>query len=232
MYQEYDSHKIEEEILELLYTNLVEHRNITEDFIINQLSNFEVDLKKSINTLLDKGLLIKRDNSIILSPKGEEIGRSITRRNRLAERLFNDVLELKNKDIVETACKFEHIISPDVEEAICTLLGHPTVCPHGKPIPQGKCCEKDKKIASSINLPLSQLKAGESAIIRYIKSEHKENAIKKIINMGLLPGTKIHVIQTDLAIIIKIDSTTLAMDRNLADMIQVRRILNYSKEEL
>ena len=44
-------------------------------------------------------------------------------------------------EVEESACKFEHILSPDVTERICTLLGHPTACPHGSPIPKGDCCD-------------------------------------------------------------------------------------------
>jgi len=35
----------------------------------------------------------------------------------------------------------EHIIDPEVTASICSFLGHPRKCPHGKPIPSGNCCE-------------------------------------------------------------------------------------------
>jgi hypothetical protein len=38
------------------------------------------------------------------------------------------------------ACKFEHIISPELDRRICSFLGHPKTCPHGNPIPPGDCC--------------------------------------------------------------------------------------------
>ena len=65
--------------------------------------------------------------------------------HRLAERLFRDVLGIHDEDEIESsACKFEHILSPDVTERICTLLGHPTACPHGSPIPKGDCCDSHR----------------------------------------------------------------------------------------
>ena len=43
------------------------------------------------------------------------------------------------------ACKFEHIISPELDERICSFLGHPKTCPHGNPIPPGDCCNHKNK---------------------------------------------------------------------------------------
>ena len=48
-------------------------------------------------------------------------------------------------EIEQQACKFEHILSPEATERICSFLGHPRTCPHGAPIPQGACCSKAEK---------------------------------------------------------------------------------------
>ncbi len=44
--------------------------------------------------------------------------------------------------IHEVGCKFEHLLLEDVEASVCTLLGHPKICPYGKPIPSGKYCDR------------------------------------------------------------------------------------------
>jgi Mn-dependent DtxR family transcriptional regulator len=44
------------------------------------------------------------------------------------------------KEIAEQACRFEHILSPEATDRICTFLGHPRTCPHGSLIPAGPCC--------------------------------------------------------------------------------------------
>jgi putative ABC transport system ATP-binding protein len=75
------------------------------------------------------------------TPAGELRAQSVIRRHRLAERLFTDVLSLRDEEAVESnACQFEHILSPELTDRICTFLGHPETCPHGSPIPRGKCC--------------------------------------------------------------------------------------------
>jgi putative ABC transport system ATP-binding protein len=74
---------------------------------------------------------------------GRQRAADVIRRHRLAERLFTQTLQVQNEEeIEEQACKFEHILSPEVTEKICSFLGHPATCPHGSPIPAGECCEK------------------------------------------------------------------------------------------
>src|SRR5579871_4922329 len=83
------------------------------------------------------------DGSMIveLTPRGRQRAADIIRRHRLAERLFTDSLALDSEtEIEQQACKFEHILSPEATDKICRFLGHPKTCPHGAPIPPGKCC--------------------------------------------------------------------------------------------
>ncbi len=77
------------------------------------------------------------------TPAGRQRAADVIRRHRLAERLFTQTLQVQNEDEIEQqACKFEHILSPEVTDKICSFLGHPESCPHGSPIPAGECCEK------------------------------------------------------------------------------------------
>ena len=79
---------------------------------------------------------------VTLTPRGRRRAGSIIRRHRLAERLFTDSLALDSEsEIEQQACKFEHILSPEATDKICTFLGHPRTCPHGAAIPPGPCCE-------------------------------------------------------------------------------------------
>ncbi len=76
-----------------------------------------------------------------LTARGQERAASIIRRHRLAERLFTDSLAMDSEsEIEQQACKFEHILSPEATDKICTFLNHPRTCPHGAPIPLGPCC--------------------------------------------------------------------------------------------
>ncbi len=75
--------------------------------------------------------------------RGQLRARNVVRRHRLAERLFVQTFRVDNESEVEQqACKFEHILSPEATDSICTFLGHPAACPHGNVIPAGECCER------------------------------------------------------------------------------------------
>src|SRR5438105_7836085 len=93
------------------------------------------------------------DGSMIveLTAKGRQRAGDIIRRHRLAERLFTDSLAMDSEtEIEQQACKFEHILSPEATDKICTFLGHPKTCPHGAPIPPGPCCGRTADLAGSI----------------------------------------------------------------------------------
>src|SRR6202521_5029892 len=78
-----------------------------------------------------------------LTPRGHQRAADIIRRHRLAERLFTDSLAMDSEtEIEQQACKFEHILSPEATDKICTFLNHPLTCPHGAPIPPGPCCKR------------------------------------------------------------------------------------------
>ncbi|MGH9780477.1 MAG: metal-dependent transcriptional regulator, partial [Candidatus Acidiferrales bacterium] len=74
-----------------------------------------------------------QDSEIELTDRGQRRARDVVRRRRLAERLFTDTFSIANAD--SQACKFEHIISAELAERICSFLGHPVTCPHGNRIP-------------------------------------------------------------------------------------------------
>ena len=98
------------------------------------------DPARLIARLKDLGLLEVRETELSLTVHGENRARDIIRRRRLAERLLTDTFSVAESEADSHACKFEHIISPELDQRICTFLNHPKTCPHGNPIPPGTCC--------------------------------------------------------------------------------------------
>ena len=88
---------------------------------------------------------VREDHEVLLTERGKSRARDVVRRHRLAERLFKDTFRIDDHEAHTQACKFEHIISPELDERICSFLGHPKTCPHGNPIPPGECCDSRKK---------------------------------------------------------------------------------------
>jgi len=81
------------------------------------------------------------ERMIVFTEKGRKRAEDVIRRHRLAERLFTETFHVHDeKEVAEQACRFEHILSPEATDSICSFLGHPRTCPHGSPIPAGECC--------------------------------------------------------------------------------------------
>lgn len=90
------------------------------------------------------GFIRLEGDRVTLEPKGLSEAEDSVRRHRLAECLLVQVVGLKGPVMNEAACQFEHALHQGVDTKICTLLGHPSHCPHGKTIPRGSCCDSRK----------------------------------------------------------------------------------------
>jgi putative ABC transport system ATP-binding protein len=103
-----------------------------------------VDPARTLARMADLLLVTLNDHEVQLTDRGKSRARDVVRRHRLAERLFKDTFRIDEHEAHSQACKFEHIISPELDQRICSFLGHPTTCPHGNPIPPGECCSPEK----------------------------------------------------------------------------------------
>jgi DtxR family Mn-dependent transcriptional regulator len=79
--------------------------------------------------------LVEVGRSIRLTDEGSVLAERVVRRHRLAERFLTDILGLSWAEAHGEAGKWEHVISEPVEAALVRVLGGPTTCPHGNPIP-------------------------------------------------------------------------------------------------
>ncbi|MEI8349553.1 MAG: metal-dependent transcriptional regulator [Candidatus Omnitrophota bacterium] len=173
--------------------------------------------------LLSEGFVLIEKDIIKFSANGESKARDIIRRERLAERLLMDVLELGRKEVDSSACAFEHILSKEVEQSICTLLGHPKECPHGLAIPIGDCCEKAKGLLESIVIPLPKLKPGQAGKIVYVLTrDHPQ--LHKLMSFGIVPGARVVLHQLSPSVIIQVEETQVALEEAIAKEIYVKRI--------
>ncbi|MCK9614761.1 MAG: metal-dependent transcriptional regulator [Candidatus Omnitrophica bacterium] len=174
-------------------------------------------------SLLSEGFVLIEKDIIKFSNKGESKARDIIRRQRLAERLLMDVLELGRREVDSSACAFEHILSKEVEESICTLLGHPKECPHGLSIPAGACCEKAKGLIESIVIPLTKLKVAETGKIVYVLTRNHPQ-LHRLMSFGIVPGARIKLHQTQPSVIIQVEETQVALEEEIAKEIYIKKI--------
>lgn len=205
-----------EEILESLWVRIEEKKE-------NPVPLYKLDLMKNdpvVNELLGFNLVVLNDENIIFTENGKAEGRNVVRRHRLAERLLLDVLGVKGDLLNQAACQFEHILYKGIDDKICTLLGHPKICPHGHDIPAGKCCEH-QKIDIRIIFSLSQLKPGQKGKIAYIQAD-EQNKLQKMMMIGVLPGTEIVLLQNFPSFLFKVGNSQFVVDETIASSIFVR----------
>ncbi len=206
-----------EEILEALWIRTEDKkRPLT-------LDDLEVTEDKPIKQLLDAGYISVSDDQVVLTNKGRPEATNVVRRHRLAERLLADVLGTRDMLIHEKACKFEHLLDRGLDENICSLLGHPKVCPHGKPIPPGRCCQQEQTQAQRLVSPLSQLAQGQKGKVAYIYAP-ESSKLQKLMAMGILPGVPISLIQSFPSYVFQVRQTQFAIDKEIADAIYVRLV--------
>jgi DtxR family Mn-dependent transcriptional regulator len=185
------------------------------------LGDLELDKDTStLNELSDEGLIDCAGDTVSLTPAGLDESRKVVRRHRLAERMLVDVLDTDPGAVEDAACRFEHVLRSGVEENVCTLLGHPRVCPHGNPIPPGRCCKEDLDEANRVVYPLSEMEAGQGGRIMYIHT-HGESSIRKLMAMGVLPGFDVSLIQRYPSYVFRVGQTQIAVDEEIASEIFV-----------
>ena len=80
-------------------------------------------------------LVLSGDRHLELTDLGRERATAVMRKHRLAERLLLDVIGLDWQDVHVEACRWEHVMSEQVEQRLVDLLGHPQISPYGNPIP-------------------------------------------------------------------------------------------------
>jgi len=155
--------------------------------------------------LTDQGSKIK------LTSNGLVSGRLIIRSHRLAERLLHDIL---GGDYETGACEFEHIVTKELVDGICILLGHPKLCPHGMPIPEGECCQKASRTASSVVVPLTELSVGQTAKVAYINSTNNQE-FYRMDSFRLRPGAMVTLQQTYPAYVVECEGSNIALDEEI-----------------
>jgi DtxR family Mn-dependent transcriptional regulator len=156
-----------------------------------------------------------------LTAAGEAAASSIVRRHRLAERLLHDVLDLDAATSAADACRFEHVLSPEVTTSICTLLGHPPTCPHGRAIPRGDCCGTYETSLRPLVIRLADLGVGERATVTFV--EGRVDGLERLGALGLVPGVNVRLAQRRPAHVVEVGETAIAVDARLAMAINVKR---------
>jgi DtxR family Mn-dependent transcriptional regulator len=158
-----EHHPAFEEYCECIYELAEDDVDIIQARIADRLEVSRPAVSEMMRKLETEGL-ITNDDRIELTETGMQLAQQVVRRHRLAERFLTDVLELSWAEAHHEAGKWEHVMSDNVEHAMNRLLGEPTTCPHGNPIPGSDYVAPDVT-------PLSDHPVGEPFTVRRIPEE-------------------------------------------------------------
>ncbi len=208
----------EDELLEIIWT-LREDGKLTRDYLVESCSI--EGCEKILGDLAKNGWLDVKGVGIELLPKGEKRAKELVRRHRLSLRMFYDLFALDGAEA--EACKFEHILSPEVTDSVCTLLGHPPNSPDGKPIPRGECCAMFRQEMRPLVIPLADLMPGEQAKIVFI-TPGSHSRLDRLSTMGVVPGSLVKLHQKRPSYVIQLGETMVAVDRDITKEIFVKKI--------
>ena len=142
----------------------------------------------SVSEMLDRleadDLIVRSSRQIAMTDKGAALAEGVVRKHRLAERLLVDIIGLDWDKAHVEAGRWEHVISDDVEERLVVLLGNPTTCPHGNPIPGVDRVGPEQR-------RLAEAQPGDRIRLERITEsvEHESDSLSYLGDHGLTPGT-------------------------------------------
>jgi DtxR family Mn-dependent transcriptional regulator len=163
------------------------------------------------------GLVVIAADAITLTPRGSAHAGRLIRAHRIGERLIHDVM---GKEFEPGACEFEHTLTTEIVDGICTLLGHPRECPHGFPIPEGECCRVSARFVQRTIVPLTELKIGQTARVAYVYTR-SDQQLHRLTSLQIRPGTIIRLHQEYPSYVIECDGASIALDAEVARNINV-----------
>ncbi len=183
-----------EDYLLNIYTLSSEGRSVIAARLAEALELAPPTVTATLHRMAKRGLIsVNAQKEVTLTDAGHSMAETMVRRHRLAERLLIDILGLDWADVHEEAHRFEHAISPRVEERILAVLGGPTTCPHGSPIPGTGAA------LSSDAVRLETIGAGERVLIHRISEDAENN--RELLGFfersGLLPGREFDVAEVE-----------------------------------
>ena len=164
--------------------------------ISERLGHSGPTVSQTIGRMERDGLVVvEGDRHLELTPNGRAKATHVLRKHRLAERLLHDVIGLDWAYVHDEACRWEHVMSEQVERRVLELLDHPTESPYGNPIP-GLAELGDAPAPAFMDGVINLLDAvngsteGQSRVIRRLGEpvQFEPELLQQLQAAGVLPG--------------------------------------------
>ncbi|MEV5414280.1 metal-dependent transcriptional regulator [Thermopolyspora sp. NPDC052614] len=147
---------------------------------------------------------VEGDRHLAMTELGRALAIRVMRKHRLAELLLTQVIGMPWEEVHIEACRWEHVMSDSVEARLVTLLGNPTYCPHGNPIPglgelgvaEAGGEDAEEKVMSMIEVA----GLGDTpVVIRRISEQVQSDpaVMLKLKQVGIQPGREVTLAASD-----------------------------------
>ena len=167
--------------------------------IAERLSQSGPTVSQTVARMERDGLVqVESDRHLLLTETGRQRAVSVMRKHRLAERLLNDIIGLEWEQVHVEACRWEHVMSEEVERRLVALLDHPTSCPHGNPIPGldelGEPAPAESGAVPLVTLDLAAARVG-TVVVRRISEQLQSDValMASLRRCGVQPGGALRV---------------------------------------
>ena len=173
-----------EEYLETIFALEEEGIPVIQARLAERLDKAAPSVSEMLDRLEADDLIVRSSRQITMTAKGAALAEGVVRKHRLAERLLVDIIGLDWDKAHLEAGRWEHVISDDVEERLVVLLGNPTTCPHGNPIPGVDPVGPEQR-------RLAEAQPGDRIRLERITEsvEHEAASLSYLGDHGLTPGT-------------------------------------------
>ncbi|MFD3507096.1 metal-dependent transcriptional regulator [Nocardia sp. NPDC058666] len=175
-------------------------------------------------------LLVAGDRHLELTDKGRSMAVSVMRKHRLAERLLVDIIGLDWENVHAEACRWEHVMSEEVERRLIEVLNHPTTSPYGNPIPGlDELGLADAPVVEEKLIRLSDLPNGalHAVVVRRL-AEHIQTdpeVIGRLREAGVVPDARVTVETKPGAVLITVPGHNgFELSEEMAHAVQVRLV--------
>jgi DtxR family Mn-dependent transcriptional regulator len=172
------------------------------------------------------GLLhVSGDRQLQLSEAGRHRAVAVMRKHRLAELLLVNVIGLEYEVAHVEACRWEHVISDEVEVKLYELLGKPTVSPYGNAIPGLDALDAaaPQDTVSESMVTLASVQDASSVVVRRIseKLQGETDVMERLHGAGVEPGAEVTISRNGTAVQVVRDGHAVSIPGDLAGLVFV-----------
>ena len=196
------------------------------DVSISELSLALEVSKPTANSMVKnlgaKGLVAyEKYKPLVLTGKGKKAAALILRKHRLTEMYLVEKMGFGWEEVHEIAEQVEHIESPIFFDRMDELMNHPTVDPHGSPIP-----DKEGNIEALGYKRLNECRPGVEVILSALSGTSKE-FLEFLDSRGLALGTRMKVVSIsgfDGSMMVSIDDKNESLSAKVSERLLVNKV--------